>query len=52
MPWALAFAAAAMLFIISDEIILETHRSGFHNLATFSLLIGLVSMMYLDAILV
>ncbi|WP_299878013.1 ZIP family metal transporter [uncultured Cocleimonas sp.] len=51
MPWALAFAAGAMLFIISDEIIPETHRSGFQNLATFSLLIGFVSMMYLDATL-
>ena len=51
MPWALAFAAGAMLFIISDEIIPETHRRGFENLATFSLLIGFVSMMYLDATL-
>jgi ZIP family zinc transporter len=51
MPWSLAFAAGAMLFIISDEIIPETHRRGFENLATFSLLIGFVSMMYLDATL-
>ena len=28
MPWTLAFAAGAMLFIISDEIIPETHRRG------------------------
>jgi ZIP family zinc transporter len=51
MPWALAFAAGAMLFIISDEIIPETHRRGFEGLATFSLLIGFVFMMYLDATL-
>ena len=51
MPWSLAFAAGAMLFIISDEIIPETHRRGFENLATFSLLFGFVSMMYLDATL-
>ena len=51
MPWALAFAAGAMLFIISDEIIPETHRRGFESLATFSLLIGFVCMMYLDATL-
>jgi ZIP family zinc transporter len=51
MPWSLAFAAGAMLFIISDEIIPETHRRGFENLATFSLLIGFVGMMYLDATL-
>jgi ZIP family zinc transporter len=51
MPWFLAFAAGAMLFIISDEIIPETHRKGFEKLATFSLLIGFVCMMYLDATL-
>ncbi len=51
MPWALAFSAGAMLFIISDEIIPETHRRGYENLATFSLLIGFVCMMYLDATL-
>lgn len=51
MPWSLAFAAGAMLFIISDEIIPETHRRGFENLATFSLLFGFVSMMYPDTTL-
>jgi ZIP family zinc transporter len=51
MPLALAFAAGAMLFVISDEIIPETHRRGFENLATFSLLVGFVGMMYLDATL-
>lgn len=51
MPWALAFAAGAMLFIISDEIIPETHRRGFENLATFNLLIGFTCMMYLDSTL-
>lgn len=48
MPWALAFAAGAMLFIISDEIIPETHNNGNQNLATFTLLIGFVVMMLLD----
>lgn len=51
MPWALAFAAGAMLFIISDEIIPETHQNGNQNLATFSLLIGFVVMMLLDVAL-
>ena len=51
MPFSLAFAAGAMLFIISDEIIPETHRREFETLATFSLLIGFVCMMYLDATL-
>lgn len=51
MPWTLGFAAGAMLFIISDEIIPETHRGGYENLATFSLLGGFVVMMFLDATL-
>lgn len=51
MPWTLGFAAGAMLFVISDEIIPETHRSGLQSLATFSLLAGFAVMMYLDATL-
>jgi ZIP family zinc transporter len=50
-PFSLAFAAGAMLFIISDEIIPETHRGGFENLATFSLLAGFCLMMLLDTAL-
>ena len=50
LPWALAFAAGAMLFIVSDEIIPETHRHGFENGATFSLFIGFALMMFLDAV--
>lgn len=49
MPWTLGFAAGAMLFIISDEIIPETHRGNYRTLATFSLLVGFVIMMFLDA---
>jgi len=51
MPWTLGFAAGAMLFIISDEIIPETHRRGYETVATFSLMIGFALMMYLDATL-
>ena len=50
-PWTLGFAAGAMLFIISDEIIPETHRGGYENLATFSLLGGIMLMMFLNAVL-
>jgi ZIP family zinc transporter len=50
MPWALAFSAGAMLFIISDEIIPETHSAGNKSLATFSLLGGFVIMMVLDTL--
>jgi len=48
LPWALAFAAGAMIFVISDEIIPETHRSATATHATFSLLVGFAVMMFLD----
>jgi ZIP family zinc transporter len=51
MPGTLGFAAGAMLYIISDEIIPETHRRGYETLATFSLLGGFTVMMFLDATL-
>ncbi|MDN6319375.1 MAG: ZIP family metal transporter [Marinobacter sp.] len=51
MPWTLGFAAGAMLFIISNEIIPETHRNSYKTVATFSLLVGFVVMMFLDATL-
>ncbi|MGI9055090.1 MAG: ZIP family metal transporter [Pyrinomonadaceae bacterium] len=50
LPWALAFAGGAMLFIVSDEIIPETHRKGFENGATISLFIGFGLMMFLDTV--
>lgn len=49
MPFVLAFSAGAMLFVISDEIIPETHRRGFENLATFALLAGFSLMLLIDA---
>lgn len=48
LPWAMTFAAGAMIYVISHEIIPETHRHGFENDATFGLTIGLVVMMFLD----
>lgn len=51
LPLGLAFAGGAMLFVISDEIIPETHRRGFEDYATFSLMIGFVVMMFLDVTL-
>jgi ZIP family zinc transporter len=50
LPLALAFAAGAMLFIISDEIIPETHRPGLEGGATFSLFGGFGVMMFLDSV--
>ena len=47
----LAMAAGAMIFIISDEIIPETHGSGLEKTATLSLMGGFALMMVLDAAL-
>ena len=51
LPWGLAFAAGAMLYVISHEIIPETHSRGNQNQATTGLVIGLVAMMFLDVTL-
>lgn len=48
LPWGLAFAAGAMLFVVSDEIIPESHRKGFEKQATFGVMLGFVIMMLLD----
>jgi ZIP family zinc transporter len=48
LPWGLAFAAGAMLFVVSDEMIPESHRKGFAREATFGLITGFVLMMFLD----
>jgi ZIP family zinc transporter len=50
-PLGLALAAGAMLFVVSHEIIPETHRNGFETLATGTLLAGFVFMLLLDAAL-
>lgn len=51
LPLGLTFAAGAMLYIISHEIIPETHRHGHQNRATTGLITGLILMMLLDVIL-
>jgi ZIP family zinc transporter len=51
LPWGLAVAAGAMLFVISHEVIPETHRNGFETPATFGLLAGFIVMMTLDTAL-
>lgn len=48
LPWGLAFAGGAMLFVISNEIIPETHRNGHPLEATFGVLIGYVVMTLFD----
>ena len=48
LPYAMGFAAGAMLFVISDEIIPQTHRSGYERIATLGLMAGTIVMLYLD----
>ncbi|WP_423055346.1 ZIP family metal transporter [Zhaonella formicivorans] len=51
LPWALAFAAGAMLFVIAYEIIPETQKNTSSKLATHTLILGFVIMMFLDNVL-
>jgi ZIP family zinc transporter len=48
LPWALSFAAGAMIFVISHEIIPETHTRGNQQPATFGLTLGMALMMFMD----
>lgn len=51
LPWGLAGAAGAMLFVISHEIIPESHRKGHEFFATNGLILGFVMMLMLDTAL-
>jgi len=51
LPIAMGFAAGAMLFVISEEIIPETHSNGRSRYATFALMAGFIIMMILDNML-
>jgi ZIP family zinc transporter len=51
LPGILGFAGGAMLYVISDEIIPETHRKGHETLATGSLMIGVALMLALGTLL-
>ena len=51
LPWGLGFAAGAMLFVISHEMIPESHRNGNETSATVGLFAGFVLMMLFDTAL-
>jgi ZIP family zinc transporter len=51
LPYAMGFAAGGMLFVISDEIIPETHTHGHERVATMGTMVGLVVMLSLDVAL-
>ena len=50
LPFALAFAGGTMLYVISDEMIPETHSHGNETGATYSLLVGFALMLVFDAL--
>ena len=51
LPFALAFAGGTMLYVISDEMIPETHAHGNERAATYSLLAGFAVMLVFDVLL-
>jgi len=51
LPFALAFAGGTMLYVISDEMIPETHAHGSQRGATYALLVGFCLMLISDVLL-
>ena len=51
LPFALAFAGGTMLYVISDEMIPETHAHGSQQGATYALLVGFCLMLVSDVLL-
>ncbi len=48
LPYLMSFAAGAMIFVVIEELIPESHRGRNHDLATIAALVGFVVMMVLD----
>ncbi len=51
LPYALSFAAGAMIFVVVEEVIPESHCAGHGDLATIGTMLGFVVMMVLDVAL-
>lgn len=51
LPFALSFAGGMMLYVISDEMIPETHAHGSERGATYALLVGFCVMLVTDVLL-
>jgi ZIP family zinc transporter len=51
LPYALAFAAGAMIFVVVEEVIPDSQQSGNYDLSTAGLIIGFLIMMILDVAL-
>jgi len=48
LPYSLAFAAGAMIFVVAEELIPEAHRGGNGDIATMGVMLGFSIMMVLD----
>jgi ZIP family zinc transporter len=51
LPFSLAFAGGAMLYVVSDELIPESHSHGFEHEATFGFLSGFMLLLALSQVL-
>lgn len=51
LPYSLAFAAGAMMYVVVEEVIPETQRDKYTDLATLGFMVGFVVMMSLDVAL-
>lgn len=51
LPLMLSFAGGAMLYVVSDEMIPETHAHGFQKQATYALLLGFLTLLATDRLL-
>ncbi|MBQ5739336.1 MAG: ZIP family metal transporter [Oscillospiraceae bacterium] len=51
LPFALSFAGGTMLYVVSDEMIPETHAHGSERGATYALLVGFCLMLAMDVLL-
>ena len=51
LPYALSFAAGAMIFVVVEELIPDSQNNGNTDVATLGLMVGFVLMMILDVAL-
>ena len=49
LPFMLSTAGGAMLYVISDEMIPETHSHGYQKQATYALVGGVLAMLFIEA---
>lgn len=49
LPVMLAFAGGAMLYVVSDEMIPETHAHGYQKIATYALLFGFMTLVFIHS---